>query len=848
MPDDTLIRELRRTLGRMDSALGEISEGLVLINEAGEIQWSNASFDAQVGSSRLAILGLDLYTVLPLNIVGMPMLTMDQVRGGVHKRGRIISILRRDPVHALEVEWWPVTTEEPNPLLFVFRDISDRISLDELQEKITRTEQYWVETNEFLPNHLLPTSRWKSWLNPWRMPWKTATKITTLPWIVLASGMLITTGISEKARRLGVQEHLRIENNLLDNVVDAIQAKLEIDIAILGSLTGLLNASNQVNSDKFNTFYESVILHTREPQGVQGIGFARWIPATELTTFESRIRTERFPDFSVHPPGPRQSYSAIELLEPFDGRNQRSFGYDMYSEPIRREAMQRAAESGRAALSGKVLLVQETEQDPQQGALIYLPVYADKGLPTQANKRRLVGWTYTELRLKDLVRTALDTVDNVDLNGSAVLIFDGNQPLASNLLFGNQKLLRGNQLRHSSYERLNFAGRTWLVGVQLSPLLVGPNGISASLWFNLLLGSGGSVIAALITRILVSNHLVTKEALAISEKAGRERALATTVFEESGQAIVVSNPEGRIVQANSSFSQLSGYRISEIKGQRTSLLKSGRHDAVFYKAMWDELLQKGFWEGDVWNRLRSGEVRRHHLSITTVRDEHLQTRYYVGMLQDVTERHQAEEAVRFMAQHDTLTGLANRAMLMEQLERQLALAKRHGHGVALLYLDLDGFKPVNDRFGHNIGDQVLQIVAERFRKIIRDGDLLCRQGGDEFVVLVPEPGNTDELVSMGWKLVEVSRAPFSTLDPAIAISASVGIARYPEHGNTCEQLLTAADNAMYAAKRTNANAVQLGTGHQPMAQPASGLLQTLDDQSHQGQGTGKGNQQGDGHG
>ncbi|WP_254962290.1 CHASE domain-containing protein [Cyanobium sp. BA5m-10] len=680
------------------------------------------------------------------------------------------------------------------------------------------------------------------------MTWKTATKITTLPWIVLASGLLITTGISEKALRLGVQEHLRIENNLLDNVVDAIQAKLEIDIAILGSLTGLLNASNQVNSDQFNTFYESVIIHTREPQGVQGIGFARWIPATELTTFESRIRTERFPDFSVHPPGPRQSYSAIELLEPFDGRNQRSFGYDMYSEPIRREAMQRAAESGRAALSGKVLLVQETEQDPQQGALIYLPVYADKGLPTQANKRRLVGWTYTELRLKDLVRTALDTVDNVNLNGSAVLIFDGNQPLASNLLFGNQKLLRRNQLRHSSYERLNFAGRTWLVGVQLSPLLVGPNGISASLWFNLLLGSGGSVIAALITRILVNNHLVTKEALAISEKSGREQALATTVFEESGQAIVVSNPEGRIVQANSSFSQLSGYRISEIKGQRTSLLKSGRHDALFYKAMWDELLQKGFWEGDVWNRLRSGEVRRHHLSISTVRDEHLQTRYYVGMLQDVTERHQAEEAVRFMAQHDTLTGLANRAMLMEQLERQLALAKRHGHGVALLYLDLDGFKPVNDRFGHNIGDQVLQIVAERFRKIIRDGDLLCRQGGDEFVVLVPEAGNTDELISMGWKLVEVSRQPYSTLDPAIAISASVGIARYPEHGNTCEQLLTAADNAMYAAKRAKGNAMKLSTGHQPVAEPASDLLEPLDDHGHQHQGASQGDQQGDGHG
>ncbi|MCP9805927.1 CHASE domain-containing protein [Cyanobium sp. T1B-Tous] len=848
MDGETLVGELRRTMGRLDTALGQIDEGMVLVNAAGTVQWSNAPFDALVGRPRLTSLGQDLHSLLPLNIVGEPMLTIEQTRGGITKTGRITSILSRDPIHALEVEWRPINTEEPNPFLFLFRDISARFSLEELQRKINQVEQDWGDTNALLLDRRQPTSRRRSWLNPWKKAWTTATKVTTLPWIVLASGLLITAGISEQARRFGFQEHLRIESNLLDNVVDAIQNKLEIDISVLGSLAGLFNASNQVSRSEFSTFYQSITLNTRELQGVQGIGFARWIPATELTGFERRIRTEGFPDFSVRPPGPRQDYSAIEFLEPFDWRNQRAFGYDMYSDPVRREAMQRAAQSGRAALSGKVRLVQETEEDLQRGALIYLPVYADKGVATQASKRNLVGWAYSPLRLKDLVKSALDTVDNADLDGTGVLVFDGDQPLASNLLFDNQNLLRRKQVRHPSYERLNIAGRSWLVGVQLSPKLVGPNGISPAFWLNLLLGASGSAIAALITQILIRNHLATKEALAISEKAGRERALASTVFEESGQAIVVSNPEGRIVKANSSFSQLTGYRISEIKGQRTNLLKSGRHDAAFYKAMWDGLLQKGFWEGDVWNRLRSGEVRRHHLSITTVRDESLQPRYYVGMLQDVTERHQAEEAVRFMAQHDTLTGLANRAMLMEQLERQLALAKRHGHGVALLYLDLDGFKPVNDRFGHNMGDQVLQIVAERFRKVIRDGDLLCRQGGDEFVVLVPEAGSTDELLKMGWKLVEASRAPYSTLDPAITISASVGVARYPDHGNSSAQLLTAADNAMYAAKRAKGDAVQLCNGNQTLPEPASGLLEPLDDHRHQHQGASQGDQQGDGHG
>ena len=168
--------------------------------------------------------------------------------------------------------------------------------------------------------------------------------------------------------------------------------------------------------------------------------------------------------------------------------------------------------------------------------------------------------------------------------------------------------------------------------------------------------------------------------------------------------------------------------------------------------------------------------------------------------------------------------------------------------MALLYLDLDGFKTVNDRFGHNVGDQVLQIVAQRFLKVIRDGDLLCRQGGDVFVVLVPEAGSSEELDGMASKLVEASRAPFLELDKSIEISASVGVARFPEHGNTCEELLAAADNAMYAAKRAKTKPVQVSRGSQPQTTANSGLLQALDDHSHQGQRTSQSNQQGDGHG
>ena len=669
-----------------------------------------------------------------------------------------------------------------------------------------------------------------------------------MPWLVLGIGLLTTAAICEQTRRFGAEEHLRIESTLLDNVVDGLASKLQANIATLAAVAGLFNATTRVSRQEFNTFYETVAPNTIQLKGVQGVGFSRWIPGAQLPAFEQRIRQEGFPSFTVRPPGPRANYSAIEFLEPFDWRNQRAFGYDMYAEPVRREAMQRAAQTGNATVSGRVRLVQETNEDLQLGVLIYVPVYTDQSQRPGASQETLRGWAFSPLRMNDVVKSASDIIDNIDLAGTGVLVFDGDKPNAEDLLFDNLKLLNRNELRHPSYQKLNIGGRTWLVGVQLAPRLVGPDGISSAYWINLLLGISTSTVSAVITRMLVAKHLATRQALLVSEAAAQERALASTVFDESGQGIIVSNPEGQILMANNAFTQLTGYRISEIKGQHTSLLKSGHHDNAYYAQMWNDLTKKGFWEGDIWNRVRSGEIRCHHLNISTVRDESLQPRYYVGMLQDVTEHHQAEQAVRYMAHHDILTGLANRSMLMEQLESHLALAKRHGHAVALLYLDLDGFKPVNDRFGHNIGDRVLQLVADRFRNVIRQGDLLCRQGGDEFVVLVPEAGSTEELEGMAWKLVEASRAPFLELDKSIEISASVGVARFPEHGNTCEQLLAAADNAMYAAKRAKTNPVQVSRGSQPQTTTSSGLLQALDDDGHQGQRTGQSNQQGDGHG
>jgi diguanylate cyclase (GGDEF)-like protein len=199
----------------------------------------------------------------------------------------------------------------------------------------------------------------------------------------------------------------------------------------------------------------------------------------------------------------------------------------------------------------------------------------------------------------------------------------------------------------------------------------------------------------------------------------------------------------------------------------------------------------------------SGELERHHLSINAVHDGDGRTQLYVGMLEDITDRYRAEEAVRYQALHDPLTGLGNRQLLMEQLQRDLAVAARHRQSLGLLYVDLDGFKAVNDCHGHAVGDRVLEQMAERFRAAIRQSDLLARLGGDEFVVLVPQAGGSGELATLAAKLVDAARQPFAELELPIRISASVGIARFPDHGDNPDALLLAADQAMYAAKESS---------------------------------------------
>ena len=629
---------------------------------------------------------------------------------------------------------------------------------------------------------------------------------------MLLGGLLTTALFCNSERHYKQLEHERIERTLAADIIEVIEARLGTDIAMLDATVGLFNASERVTREEFSRFARSLISHSANLKGIQGVGFAAVVPGNDVRAFETEIRRDGQPDFRIRPPGPRPLTTAIVYLQPDDWRNQRAIGFDMHSETVRRSAMQLAASTGEPALSGPVRLVQEINVLPQAGTLLYLPIYAnpnDRFQSPQDRLRRLRGWAYSPLRMGDLINSALADVKNPDKIGTGVLIYDGNQPRRDRLLFDNLGLDGSSRLTHPTWLKVMVAKRTWLIGIQIDHRRVSPGGWSKELLLMALLGLSLSGLMALITLSLVKNHLRLRAALAGEQAAAGERALASVVFDNSPVGIVVTDPDGIIIRVNQAFTRISGYALQECRGLKSNLLKSGRHDVDFYREMWEAIIQKGHWAGEIWNRHRTGQIRRHDLTITAVLDSKEQIVNFVGLLRDVTERHTQQEEMRHLATHDQLTGLANRTLLMEALNRSLALAARQGRHVGLLFLDLDGFKPVNDHFGHGTGDCLLLAVANRLLSSIRKSDTLCRQGGDEFVLLVPEVEDLAQLVSLAEKLLLSLQEPYPDLPFGITIGASIGVACWPEHAEDADGLLDAADNAMYQAKHQGGGTIAM---------------------------------------
>lgn len=285
-----------------------------------------------------------------------------------------------------------------------------------------------------------------------------------------------------------------------------------------------------------------------------------------------------------------------------------------------------------------------------------------------------------------------------------------------------------------------------------------------------------------------------------------ELRLSAKVFESSGEAIMITDPDDRILAVNAAFTVLTGFELAEVKGRTPAFLGAGKQKEGFYEDMWAAVHRDGHWKGEVWNRKKNGEVYPEWLAITAVRNRSGDIDHYISIFSDITERKAEEEHIRHLAQHDFLTGLPNRVLLRDRFEQAVALSKRgRPHPIALLFIDLDGFKAINDAIGHDAGDRLLQEVSQRLTSCVRDTDTVCRHGGDEFIVLLPDIQSRDAIPTIAAKILQVLHYSFVIESHPLSVTASIGISLYPEHGQSLLDLMSSADQAMYEAKRQGKN-------------------------------------------
>lgn len=277
--------------------------------------------------------------------------------------------------------------------------------------------------------------------------------------------------------------------------------------------------------------------------------------------------------------------------------------------------------------------------------------------------------------------------------------------------------------------------------------------------------------------------------------------LAATVFENVLEGVLVTDAEGTILSVNPAFTAITGFGEEEAIGKRPNLLKSRMHDAPFYQGLWNALLTSGQWKGEIWNKRKSGDMFLVWQTISGVHNAEGKVTHYVSVFFDITERKRHEEQVRYQAYHDLLTGLPNRQLFQDRLSQSLLSAKREGEMLAVMFLDLDRFKEVNDTQGHNVGDLLLQEVARRLKNCVRKGDTVARLGGDEFVMLLPKIKQLDNAIHLAEKIIEHLGEPLEISGHALQVGGSVGISLFPKDGDQAETLLKHADQAMYIAKQ-----------------------------------------------
>jgi len=293
--------------------------------------------------------------------------------------------------------------------------------------------------------------------------------------------------------------------------------------------------------------------------------------------------------------------------------------------------------------------------------------------------------------------------------------------------------------------------------------------------------------------------------LSQQKESERELRLAAKVMETVPNAIMVADKDVNVCLLNPAFSTITGYTMDEMLGKNPRFLSSGRHSKAFYTEMWRQILEEGRWAGEIWNKRKDGTIYPEFLIVTVMRDQAGEINYYVSTFHDISEQKKLEQELRHSAYHDALTGLPNRLLLADRLAGSLGRGKRMKYQVGVLFIDIDGFKPVNDSLGHDAGDLLLQQISARLCGCVRESDTVARVGGDEFVIILENQLDRDSILAVASKILHEIRQPFDLAGKPCLVGSSIGISVFPDDGDSQDVLLKQADTAMYIAKEGGKN-------------------------------------------
>ena len=654
----------------------------------------------------------------------------------------------------------------------------------------------------------------------------------TIPaWAMLSAGLLATVLTSFQVKQ-GIEQDAAMHFAFAcDQVTLKIQERLSAYALILRGGAALFAASIAVDRQEWRAYVETLRAEGSIP-GVQGIGFAQAISADELPTHIAQIRGEGFPEYTVRPSGERAFYTSIIYLEPFRDRNLRAFGFDMFSEPVRRATMERARDSGEAALSGKVKLVQETDAEVQAGALMYVPVYRN-GLPRNTLGQRraaLIGWTYSAYRMNDLMAGILGNWESHEGKTIDLHIYDGSQATPASLLF-DSKAAKAPNLHSLFYQQrtIDFNGHQWLLVFDHTSMASGIN--YAEAWATLI---GGLALSGLLFGLTLSVINTRASAARIADKLteeirGREEALKEselryrTVSDFTLDWEYWIMPDGTFRYISPSCEQISGYTPDEFYTDPQLLTRIIHLDDLhLYSGHAHRLSAQGVPEPiDFRIYTKAGECRWMGHVCRPVYGLAGQPLGHRASNRDISERKRMEEQVHQLAFYDALTKLPNRRLLNDRLNQTMAASKRSGCYGALMFLDLDNFKPLNDTHGHVVGDLLLIEVADRLKSCVREMDTVARFGGDEFVVMLGDL-TADKAESTSQAEIVAEKIRISLSEPYLLTmkregkadttiehhcTASIGVALFIGHEASQDNILKWADAAMYQAKEAGRNLI-----------------------------------------